>query len=149
VSTPDLPPALVEQKSQERDAYQLINRMRALLKQVRQIDLAVATNLTAAPTVIWLSDDMPATSAWDVDAIVLAKATDGSTAGYRRVGRFKRGAGVSALIAAAATPVPDAEDVAGWDVTLAASGNGALLTVTGDVTRTVRWSALIRVRELK
>ncbi len=127
----------------------LINRMRAMLLQVRQMEFAVATALTAAPTTIWLSDDMPANSAWDVEVVVLAVATDGSTAGYRRIARFKRGAGVSALVAAAATPVPDAEDVAGWDVTLAASGNGALLTVTGDATRTVSWSALVRLRELK
>ncbi len=144
-----LPPELAEKKSQERDAVLLINRMRGMLLQVRQMEFAVATDLTAAPTTIWLSDDMPASSAWDVEVVVLAVATDGSTGGYRRIGRLKRGAGTSALVTAVATPVADAEDVGAWDVTLTASGNGAKLTVTGDVTRTVSWSALVRVRELK
>ncbi len=146
---PLLPNPLIENRSQARDSVALINRMRAMLLQVRQQEFAVATVLTAAPTSIWLSDDMPENSAWDVEVVVLGVATDGSTGGYRRIGRLKRAAGASALIAAVATPVADAEDVAGWNVTLAASGSGALLTVTGDAGRTVNWSALVRVRELK
>ena len=92
---------------------------------------------------------MPANSVWDVEALVLGSATDGSSGAYRRIARLRRAGGVSALMGVVATPVADLEDVAGWDVTLAASGNGATLTVTGDVTRTVQWSALITIRELK
>ncbi len=150
--TPVLPPPLAEKKSQEREVVLLINRMRAMLLQVRQMEFAVATVATAVPATIWLSDDMPENSVWDVEVIVLAMSTSGGgdAAGYRRIGRFSRVASAApSTIAAVATPVADAEDTGTWDVTLAASGNGISLTVTGDATQTISWSALVRVRELK
>jgi len=146
---PLLPNELAENRFQERDLVLLVNRLRKMALQVAQRELFVTTDLTAAPTAIWTSDDMPENSTWDVEVMVLGLATDGSAAGYRRIARFKRGAGTSSLIAAAATPVADAEDVAGWDVAVTATGNGVLIEVTGDVTRTVSWSAVVRVRELK
>jgi hypothetical protein len=147
--TPLLPPPLAEAKSQERDAVLLINRMRAMLLQVRQMEFAVATVATAVPATIWLSDDMPENSVWDVEVIVLAMATSGDAGAYRRIGRFSRLASTSSALVAVATPVADAEDAPAWDVTLTSSGNGVLLTVTGDAGSTVSWSALVRVRELK
>lgn len=145
---PYLPPRLVEQRSEEREVFQMVNRLRDLLAQVRQYEAFVTTTLTAAATTIWTSDDMPANSAWDVEVVVLGLASDGSIGGYRRIARLRRGAGVSVLMGVS-TPVPDDEDFPAWDVTLAASGNGARLRVTGDVGSTVKWSALVRLRELK
>lgn len=141
-------PALVEGRSDEKDNTYLTNDLRRLGVISYRDRFDAATALTAVPRQIWLSDDMPTQSTWEVTVSVVAHcAADNTAAGYQRVARFKRGAGVAALVAAAATPVADVEDVAAWDITLAAIGNGVSLTVTGDATRTVSWSALVEIRE--
>lgn len=143
------PPKIAENRSDERERVALANALRDAANLRYQATFATATTLSAAPTAIWTSDDMPRNALWDVEVQVGGIATDGSAAGYRRTGRFKRGTGASSLIGVVATPFADSEDVAGWDVTLSASGNGVLLTVTGDVARTVSWEAFVTVKETR
>lgn len=102
---------------------------------------------TATPTTIW-TDTLPTNSVWDVEFIVVGRATDGSRAAYRRISRFSCAAGVAALMATDIIGT-DQEDVAAWDVTIAASGQAAQLQVTGDAARTVNWKALVRVLEVR
>lgn len=139
-------PALAENRSDETERVALINALRRAAVVSYRDSFAIVTSLTATPKTIWGSDDMPTQSTWEVLVSVVAHATDGSAAGYQRVARFRRAAGVAVLVSVA-TPVADFEDVGGWDITLSASGSGALLTVTGDATRVVSWSALIEIRE--
>lgn len=105
------------------------------------------TTLTATATTIW-TETMPTDSVWDVEFVVGARATDGSRAAYRRISRFSRATAGAALMSTDSVGT-DQEDVAGWDVTVAASGQAARLQVTGDAARTVNWKALVRVLEVR
>lgn len=140
-------PPLREHASDERDTFDLVNLLRKAANQRYQTTRTVSTT-DATPTAIWTSDAMPLLSAWEVEAQVVAIAEDGNAAGYRRIGRFKRQSGASVLVGAVGTPVADSEDVGAWDVTLAISGNGVALSVTGDA-RAVSWSAFVQVKEAR
>lgn len=141
-------PPLTENRSDKKDEYALINSIRKALNQGMSETHEVTTTLTAAATEIWLSDDMPMNTTWFVETDIVGFATDGSAAGYKRIATFKRVTGGSVLVGAVSLAITQ-EDVAGWDVAIAASGNGVQLTVTGDVTRTVNWKAHLLVTEVR
>lgn len=107
----------------------------------------ITTTLTASATNIW-SATLPLNSTWDVEMIIVGHATDGSAAGYRRVTRFHRATGNATLMGTDALGT-DREDVVGWGVTVSASATDAVLQVTGDAARTVSWTALVRIVEVK
>lgn len=143
------PPKVEENRTKERDTVAVVNGLRTAANLRYEAELTTTTTLTAAATTVWLSDDMPTNSAWEVSVFVRGLASDASMGGYQRVGRFKRSTGNSALVGAVATPIADSEDVAGWDVTLSALAKGVRLTVTGDVTRTVNWAAFVQISEVR
>lgn len=132
-----------------QEANPLLVDLRTFANTRQQIRVTAQTVLSAAPLVIWASEDMPVHAAWDVELVVLGIATDDSTGGYRRIGRFKRGAGAPALVGGVSLPVPDSEDVGGWDVTLAIVSNTIQASVTGDVGRTINWAAVVILSEVK
>lgn len=144
-------PGLSENASTEREVFELVNQQRDALNRRYQWNFGSQTAPTFITQTIWQSDDMPLSAVWEVEAQVVGLATDGSAGGYRRVGRFKRSAGgVSTLVGAVATPFADAEDVAGWDVTMAVDlAHGVIVNVTGDGVRTVNWAAFIQINERK
>jgi len=137
-----------EGRSAARELMRAVDQLRTAANLRYTAEAKVTTTLTAAATVLWDSADMPGASVWEVEVRVLAYATDGSAASYARVGTFKRATGTSSQVGATRTLYTDNEDVAAWDVTLAANANGVRLTVAGSATRTIDWSTLILVREL-
>ena len=140
---------LEENRTKEREAVALINGLRRAANQRYQTTRTKETT-SNTPTSIWVSDDMPLRSVWEVEVQVCAIASDGSAgAGYRRVGRFRRASGASVAVGVVATPIADSEDTVAWDVTLAASGNSVQLTVTGDAALAVNWSAFVQVKEAR
>lgn len=135
-----------------QEANPLLADLRTFANTRQQSRLTTQTSLSAIPKVIWISEDMPVLSAWEVSLSVLAISTEtpaASRAAYKRVCRFSRNLAGSVILGAIATPVADFEDVAAWDVTPSATGNGVQLTVTGDATRTVNWAAVVIVTEAK
>lgn len=65
-------------------------------------------------------------------------------ASYERKATFRATAGTATLIGSV-TSVHTAEDAAGWDCTLDASGATARVRVTGAAATTIRWESKIRV----
>lgn len=79
-----------------------------------------------------------------VHAFVVSRTSGGVSAGYERVGLFKREGGGAALVGAVATPFT-AEEVAGWDCTLDVSGNDIRCRVSGAAATTIDWMSRLRV----
>lgn len=122
-------------------------QVRYLLNARCQKVVKATTVNTATPYSLW-EGQMPADSAWLLEAAIVARATDGSAAFYERSVRYKRTAGGTPTVVRTTTPIADDEDVAGWDVTFAASASGVItVSVTGDATRTVHWLGWIVVQE--
>lgn len=107
--------------------------------------VAATTALTADQTTAATFSTAPWGSAGSVSfsvfAHVLARQTDsaGETGDYFRTATFKRVSGTLSQVGSTRTVGTDNEDVAGWDVTLDASGDDIRVRVTGDATDTVKW----------
>lgn len=82
-----------------------------------------------------------ASVSFSVFAHVLGRQTNGigETGDYYRTATFRRVAGTLTIVGAARTVGTDNEDVAGWDVTLDASGDDIRVRVTGAAGDTVKW----------
>lgn len=107
------------------------------------------TEGTATFETAWTSDTVPGSATWEVDARIVARATDGSSALYWVTGLFKRVSSAAlAQVGSTASVVTAIEDVAGWDVQLTTSGNAVILQVKGDAARTVKWAVMPSLREL-
>lgn len=104
------------------------------------------STLTAAFETAYTSPALPTDSSWEVDALVLGRATDGSTARYHIQGSFKRSSGDASKVGATLV-LAQIEDVAGWDCDFGLSGQTVLVQVKGDVTRTVAWTVMVQIRE--
>lgn len=139
--------AVKENISDEKERIDLANDLRRFAVLTYVDTFTTKTTNTATPMVLWVSDTMPTSSVWDVELNVVAEATDGSAAAYRRVARVKRGAGAPSLLATA-TPIADFEDVVAWDVAVSVSGSSIQLAVTGDVLRVVSWKARVEIHEV-
>lgn len=138
---------LAENRSDKREEVELANGLLRYAVQHYRDRFVTETALTAVPATIWLSDDMPPQSTWEVVVSAVAHCdADGSSAGFQRVCRFKRLAGAAVLLSTA-LPIGDTSDVGTWAVLLTNLANGVSLTVTGDATRVVEWSALVEIRE--
>lgn len=86
------------------------------------------------------------------DLLVAARdVADGQSASYAFHGVIKNVAGVTSLIAGSATPTQVREDVAGWNVSIAASDAFDALTITGTnggSGENIRWVATLRTSEI-
>lgn len=106
---------------------------------------ATATTLLTIP----LTDNR--TSQVVVD--VVARRTGGSagTAGdgasYRIIGTFRRVSAGGATLIGSVTAAHTAESQSGWDATITASGNDALIRVTGAANNNISWGAITTVQE--
>ena len=142
--------ALKEGRSDEREQVSLANASKRALDQRYEATFTVTTAATGVATTIWNSDDMPINSAWEVQATVLGRASAGGGARGRYVveGLFYRDAG-AAVQEGATLLVVAIESVAALDVQFAVLGNAVTLTVQDDGVRTVDWSAMIKLREVK
>lgn len=141
------------------DVRPLLAQMRFALNATQQVVADLQTDRTATPAIIW-SQAMEQNTAWDLDAAFVAHsvydgtaAGDGTTAAYRRVVRISRIGAVIPIILSTGTPVPDHEDVAGWDVDFAITGpttSGAYTIeaqVTGDAVRRIDWVLRVNLQE--
>lgn len=88
-----------------------------------------------------------------IEAHVRARRTGGTSgtaedaAGYVIYGTYKNVAGTATLVGAVAADYT-AEDQAGWDATLTASGGNVLLRVTGASNNNVTWHSTVRVMQV-
>lgn len=74
-----------------------------------------------------------------VVAVVSARLSTGaSAAGYVRTATFRRAGATTSIVGAVGTP-HTAEDVAGWDCTIDASGTDVRVRVTGAAASTISW----------
>jgi hypothetical protein len=92
-------------------------------------------------------------STWHFDISVVARRTDADneSAGYRFSGVIDRNTNAaSTALVGTVTATTDAEDNVGWDAAVTAdTGTGALvITVTGEVSKTIRWVAFVRTVEV-
>jgi hypothetical protein len=138
--------AAPREHSERREDVEWIRLAHSILN-ARQQRLVFAQTSTAAARAIW-ADQMPVNTSWTVYLVVNAYAvTDGSAGYYERSVRIKRTTGAPTVVATA-TPTADNEDVAGWDITIAAAADGVItVSVTGDASRTVDWTAWVVVQE--
>lgn len=75
-----------------------------------------------------------------VELCVMGRTAAGVSAHYIRRAAFKKGiAGASVAQIGTTQDVFTAEDVAGWDCTLTASGEEVRIVVTGAAATTIRW----------
>lgn len=141
--------ALKEGRSADREWIEVINGAKKALDQRYEATFLLTTVHTGVMTTIWASDDMPLSSAWEIQAVILCRASAGGTARARYVieGLFYRDAGVAVQEGATLAAVT-IESVAAFDVQFAVSGNGVLVQVQDDAVRTVDWSAMVKVREV-
>jgi hypothetical protein len=88
---------------------------------------------------------------WSFDVLVVASAEDGTTAGYQARGVIKRVGDTTSLVGAA-SPTALGVDLAAlaWSVAVEADDahDALVIKATGDVAKTVRWVASVRVAEL-
>jgi hypothetical protein len=89
--------------------------------------------------------DMPDESAAFIEASVIARQEDGAErAAYKVLARAHRQGG-GAVVTAVDVVAPIESDAA-WAATIVASGNAAILQVTGDAANAVRWRAVVSVQ---
>lgn len=94
-----------------------------------------------------------ATTTVMIEAHVRARRTGGTSgtaedaAGYIIAGTYKNVAGTATLVGAVSADYT-AEDQAGWDATLTASGGNVLLRVTGAANNNVTWHSTVRVMQV-
>jgi hypothetical protein len=94
---------------------------------------------------------VPVNGRWSFDVLVVASATDGTTAGYQARGVIKRIDDTTSLVGSV-IPAALAVDPAAlpWGVSIEADDTHDALVIkaTGDAARLVRWVANVRVAEL-
>lgn len=97
-----------------------------------------------------LSIPLDEDSTYLVRAEVLAhQAGSADHAKYYKEGLFYRaGSGSAAQEGSTADIVSEIESDAGWDCTLTASGNNAVVTCTGDLSETTYWNLLVTARKI-
>ena len=133
------------ERSDDKELEDLLKEIRDRLNQTYRTVVSVQTT-DAVATTLWTEEVTPS-SVWDVELVIVAKATDGSAAAYRRVSRFNRSGTAAPTVLVTDTYGTDYEDVAGWAVTIDVNGDDARLRVTGDAARTVDWAASVRVQQ--
>jgi hypothetical protein len=102
-----------------------------------------ALTADATPTVIWRRTLRPGETV-RVRMEVLGEKDDGvDRASYERSFTASRAATAVAVLAGVATIGTDVETNAGWDVTLAVTGNDVTLAVTGAAATNVRWGGWV------
>lgn len=117
-----------------------VKEMQAVSNREYSAEFTHTSTLTAAFETAWTSDTVPGDASWRIYCEIQARATDGSSAWYWIYGGFARvSSGALAQVAATVALITPIEDVAGWDVQFALSGNTVLAQVKGDATRTVSW----------
>lgn len=130
----------------QREALPLQQAIRKKLNQRYFDSFDYTTTNTAAFETAWTSSAMPTGSTWEVDILVIAQATDGSSARYHFEGLFKRASGNASQVGSTYVIAP-IEDVAAWDADFSFSGQTVLVQVKGDVSRVVNWSVMPLIRE--
>ncbi len=130
----------------KREALPFMQESRSRQNTRYEREFVYTTTLTAGYETAWTSPPMPTDSSWEVDVLVLGRATDGSTARYHLQGSFKRASGDASKINATMVLTQN-EDVASWDCDFGVSGQTALFQVKGDVTRTIAWTVFVQIRE--
>ncbi len=113
-----------------------------ILNGPERIHRGLVTTTDATPTTI-STFATKSNTAYLFQLDVVARRTDVSgSAGYQRIFRVKNVADTVTIGTVTATYTD--EDVAGWDVTIAASGVNVLIKVTGAAGQTINWAARYR-----
>ena len=110
--------------------------------EITTTDATATTICTASP---------PSSCTWNIAVTVTAKQTNGAgeSAVYRRVSAVTRVGSAAPTVMGTDTIGTDREDVGGWNITIAASGNDIILQVTGAAGDTVNWTAVVQVQETR
>lgn len=125
---------------------QAMQKSHAAHKIVRTTDATVTTLLT---------QQIPVNHSLGLSGYVVARRTGGVAGSandgalYRVEFGAKNSAGTAALIGGAGSVTTIAEDQAGWNVTLSASGINILVRVTGAADNNVTWAGSFRTFAVK
>lgn len=140
---------LVENRSDERDVFKLVNQIRDQVVNQRAEYFTEVGTTDVTTTVAW-SDTIPADSVGDVRMEVVGQTPAGQVATYERRLAFRRvGTGAVAFVGAGADIIGvDKEDVAGWDVGFAldaAVPDTLYAYVIGAAATVIAWRAHVQI----
>lgn len=86
---------------------------------------------------------------FNVEARITAFVSGGgNAAGYLSFATFKNDSGTVSIVGST-TDLHNAEDTAGWDVQIEASGTDILVNVTGQAATTINWFGVITIIAMK
>lgn len=108
----------------------------------RQILLVNTVQTTDATATTGLSYATTSGDSYFAEVTVIARASS-TSAGYRLYGTYRNVGGT--LTEIGETTVVTHEDVAGWNVTMSASGTNIVVTVTGAAGITITWDVFLRM----
>lgn len=108
----------------------------------RQILLVNTVQTTDATATTGLSYATTSGDSYFAEVTVIARASS-TSAGYRLYGTYRNVGGT--LTEIGETTVVTHEDVAGWNVTMSASGTNIVVTVTGAAGTTITWDVFLRM----
>lgn len=142
-------PIVKEERSNELEWTSLVNATKRALDQRYEATFTLATAATGVMTTVWTSDALPLSSAWEVHAVVLGRATAGGSGRARLVleALFYRDA-AGAVQEGATLAAVTIRSVAALSAQFAVSGNSILLQVQDDAVLTMSWSAMVTNREV-
>lgn len=131
------------------------NKLRRVRSSTQDVEQFTATVNTTDATVTTLTTiAISASYTYLIDAIVVARRTGGASgtaddgASYHRRATYTTKAGTVTLMGSVQTIGTDAEDQAGWDVTLDISTTNVRARVTGAASNNITWSGDITVRRV-
>lgn len=113
-----------------------------------KVENTVQTTADTTPTISTIA--IPDDTSVLIEVSVVAFSTNGADqAAYKKAALvYRRSAGSATLQGAVQDVMADIESDAGFDATIAVSGNNAIVTVTGVVAKTMEWKSRHTVQEV-
>lgn len=146
-------PQFQEKRSDETERASLVNDCKKALDYRYIVRLLMTTAGTGTYTSFRATPwgEMPDDSAWSFDAYVLGRAVSGGAARalYHLEALFYRESGAGVVQEGATVTVASLESVAAFDARFLASGNGVSVQVLDDGVRTMDWTLVAQVSEVK